>query len=66
MFHKQYLIDSLATAIFWSAIYIPFNHYVWGLSWEATLGISGTGSLLMFAFGGVFGWFLDKWRKKLV
>jgi len=62
---RKYVIDSLASSVFWVPIYIMFNTFVLNLEIWQVLVFAGFSAIVNFTFGGLFGRFLDWWRKKL-
>jgi hypothetical protein len=62
---RKYIIDSLASIAFWVPIYLIFNIFVLQLEIWQVLALAGFSAIVNFAFGGLFGRFLDFWRKKL-
>ncbi len=64
--NKKYIIDSLASIIFWVPLYIVFNYFVLQLEIWQILATAAFSALINFAFGGLFGKFLDWWRRLLI
>jgi hypothetical protein len=62
---RKYIIDSLASIAFWVPIYLVFNILVLHLAIWQVLALAGFSAVVNFAFGGMFGRFLDWWRRKL-
>lgn len=62
---RKYAFDALASVVFWVPIYIAFNMLGLHLEIWQVLVFAGFSAVINFAFGGVFGHFLDWWRKKL-
>ena len=63
-FNKRiFAIDSLACTIFWTIVYIPIFLYT-SRSMELALVGLGSAALLEILFGGLYGRFLDVFRKK--
>lgn len=62
---RRYAIDSLASIVFWVPIYLLFNIFVLQLEIWQLLTLAGFSAIVNVAFGGLFGRFLDWWRKKL-
>jgi hypothetical protein len=62
---RRYIIDSLASIVFWVPLYLAFNVLVLHLEIWQVLALAGFSAVVNFAFGGTFGRFLDWWRKKL-
>jgi len=62
---RKYVIDSLASIVFWVPIYLIFNMFALHLEIWQVLALAGFSAIVNFAFGGLFGRFLDWWRKKL-
>jgi hypothetical protein len=60
---RKFAIDSVGCAIFWTIAYIPIFVYT---SKSLGLGLAGLGSaaLLEILLGGLYGKFLDAFRKK--
>lgn len=61
---RRYAIDSLASIAFWVPIYLIFNIFVLQLEIWQVLTIAGFSAIVNVTFGGLFGRFLDWWRKK--
>jgi hypothetical protein len=61
---KKFIADSIGTAVFWTAVYLPI-FLVTSKSLEFALVGLGTSALVEVAFGGVFGRFLDWFRRAL-
>jgi hypothetical protein len=64
--NKKYIIDSLASIIFWVPLYIVFNYFVLHLEIWQILATAAFSALINFTFGGLFGKFLDWWRRLLI
>jgi len=62
---RKYVIDSLASIVFWVPLYIIFQTFGLHLEIWQVLVFAGFSAAINFAFGGLFGRFLDWWRKKL-
>ena len=62
---RKYVIDSLASIAFWVPIYLLFNIFVLHLEIWQVLALAGFSAIVNFVFGGMFGRFLDWWRRKL-
>lgn len=62
---RKYVVDSLASIAFWVPIYLIFNTFVLQLEIWQVLALAGFSSVVNFAFGGLFGRFLDWFRRKL-
>ncbi|MFQ5968888.1 MAG: L-alanine exporter AlaE [Nitrososphaerales archaeon] len=62
---RKYVIDSLASIAFWVPIYLVFNTFILHLEIWQVLALAAFSAMVNFAFGGLFGRFLDWWRKKL-
>lgn len=62
---RKYVIDSAASIAFWVPLYLVFNAYVLHLELWQILAMAGFSAVINFAFGGLFGRFLDWWRRKL-
>jgi hypothetical protein len=62
---RKYVVDSLASIIFWVPLYLIFNFLVLHLEIWQVLVFAGFSAAINFVFGGLFGRFLDWWRKKL-
>ncbi len=60
---KKFVIDSIATAIFWTIVYIPIYSYTSKTLYYALIGL-GLAALVEVAFGGLFGRYLDWFRTK--
>lgn len=58
---KKFIIDSIATAIFWTIVYIPIYLYTSKTLYFALIGL-GLAALVEVAFGGLFGRYIDKFR----
>lgn len=60
---RNFVIDSLACAIFWTMVYIPIFLYT---SKSIDLALVGLGSaaIVEILFGGLYGRFLDLFRSK--
>jgi hypothetical protein len=63
--HK-YVVDSLASIAFWVPIYFVFNIFILHLEIWQVLALAAFSAIVNFAFGGLFGRFLDWWRRKLI
>ncbi len=63
---KRYIIDSLASIIFWVPLYIIFNYFVLRLEIWQILALALFSTIINFTFGGLFGKFLDWWRRSLI
>jgi hypothetical protein len=63
---KLYIVDSLASIVFWVPIYIIFNIFVLRLELWQVLALAAFSAAINFAFGGLFGRFLDYWRRLLL
>jgi len=63
--HK-YVVDSLASIVFWVPVYLVFNIFILQLEIWQVLALAAFSAIVNFAFGGLFGRFLDWWRKKLI
>lgn len=61
--NKKYIIDSLASIVFWIPLYIIFNYFILKLEIWQVLASTVFSALINFVFGGLFGRFLDWWRK---
>ncbi len=59
---KKFVIDSIASAIFWTLVYIPVFAYT-SRSVELALVGLGSAALVVIVFGGAYGRFLDWFRK---
>jgi hypothetical protein len=59
---KKFVIDSIASAIFWTLVYIPVFAYT-SKSVELALVGLGSAALVEIVFGGAYGRFLDWFRK---
>ncbi|MGP8070655.1 MAG: L-alanine exporter AlaE [Candidatus Bathyarchaeia archaeon] len=59
---RKFLADSLATAVFWTIIYTPIFLYT-SKSLDLALVGLGTSAVVEIAFGGLYGRFLDWFRK---
>jgi hypothetical protein len=59
---KKFLVDSVASAIFWTVVYIPVFVYT---SRSVDLALVGLASaaLIEILFGGAYGRFLDWFRR---
>lgn len=62
---RRYVLDSAASVAFWVPIYLIFNVLVLHLEIWQVLAMAGFSAIVNFAFGGLFGRFLDLCRKKL-
>jgi hypothetical protein len=60
---KRFVVDAGAMAIFWTILYSPVFLYTSRTIEVAAFGI-GSSTALEILFGGVFGRFLDWFRKK--
>ena len=60
---KKYIIDSLASIVFWVPLYLIFNYFVLNLELWQVLATAGFSAIVNFTFGGLFGRFLDWFRK---
>ena len=58
---KKFLVDSVASAIFWTLVYIPVFAYT-SKSIELALVGLASAALIEILFGGVYGRFLDWFR----
>jgi hypothetical protein len=63
---RLYVIDSLASIVFWVPIYIVFNIFVLRLEVWQVIALASFSAVINFVFGGLFGRFLDKWRRILL
>jgi Protein of unknown function (DUF1144). len=63
---KLYIVDSLASIVFWVPIYIIFNIFVLRLELWQVLALAAFSAVINFVFGGLFGRFLDYWRRLLL
>ena len=61
---RQYIIDSLASITFWVPIYLVFNIFILNLEIWKVLALAGFSTIVNLVCGGLFGRFLDLWRKK--
>lgn len=61
---KRFLIDAAAMAIFWTIVYTPVFLYT-SKSIEAALFGLGSSTVLEILLGGVYGKFLDWFRRRL-
>ena len=59
---KKFFVDSVASAIFWTLVYIPVFAYT-SKSVELALVGLGSAALMEILFGGVYGRFLDCFRR---
>ncbi len=59
---KKFVIDSVASAIFWTMVYIPVFVYT-SKSVELALVGLGSAALIEILFGGAYGRFLDWFRR---
>ncbi len=59
---KKFVADSLATAIFWTVIYTPI-FLITSKSLDLALVGLGSSALVEVVFGGLFGRFLDWFRR---
>jgi hypothetical protein len=59
---KKFVMDSIGTAIFWTIVYIPIYLYTSKTLYFALVGL-GLAALVEVAFGGIFGRYLDWFRK---
>jgi hypothetical protein len=60
---KRFAVDAGAMAIFWTILYTPVFLYT-SKTFEAALFGLGSSTVLEILFGGVYGRFLDWFRKK--
>ncbi|MDA4130332.1 MAG: L-alanine exporter AlaE [Thaumarchaeota archaeon] len=60
---KRFAVDAGAMAIFWTTLYTPVFLYT-SKTLEAALFGLGSSTVLEILFGGVYGRFLDWFRKK--
>ena len=58
---KKFLVDSVASAIFWTLVYIPVFAYTSKSIGLALVGLASA-ALIEILFGGVYGRFLDWFR----
>lgn len=58
---KKFLVDSAASAIFWTLVYLPVFAYISKSVQLALLGL-GSAALIEILFGGAYGKFLDWFR----
>ncbi len=58
---KKFLVDSVASAIFWTLVYIPVFVYT-SKSIELALVGLASAALIEILFGGAYGRFLDSFR----
>ncbi len=61
--NKRYIIDSLASILFWVPLYIIFNYFVLNLEVWQVLATAAFSTAINLIFGGLFGRFLDLWRR---
>ncbi|MEM2855642.1 MAG: L-alanine exporter AlaE [Candidatus Nitrosocaldaceae archaeon] len=61
--NKKYIIDSLASILFWVPLYILFNYFVLKLDIWQILAMAAFSATINLIFGGLFGKFLDRWRR---
>ena len=59
---KKFFVDSVASAIFWTLVYIPVFAYT-SKSVELALVGLGSAALIEVLFGGAYGRFLDCFRR---
>jgi hypothetical protein len=59
---KKFVVDSIASAIFWTLVYIPVFVYT-SKSIELALVGLGSAALIEILFGGAYGRFLDWFRR---
>ncbi|MEM0029968.1 MAG: L-alanine exporter AlaE [Candidatus Nitrosocaldus sp.] len=64
-YRRRYIIDSVASIVFWVPLYIIFNLFVLRLELWQVLALAGFSAVVNFVFGGLFGRFLDAWRRLL-
>ncbi len=64
-YRRRYIIDSLASIVFWVPLYVIFNLFVLRLELWQVLALAGFSAVVNLAFGGLFGRFLDTWRRLL-
>jgi hypothetical protein len=62
---RKYVIDSAASIAFWVPLYVVFNMFALQLEFWQILALAGFSAIVNFAFGGLFGRFLDRWRRIL-
>jgi hypothetical protein len=60
---KRFAVDAGAMAIFWTILYTPVFLYTSKTLEAAAFGL-GSSTVLEILFGGVYGRFLDWFRKK--
>ncbi len=58
---KKFLVDSVASAIFWTLVYLPIFAYT-SKSVELMLVGLASAAMIEVIFGGVYGRFLDWFR----
>ncbi len=63
-FNRRFLVDAIATALFWTVVYSPVFLYTSKSLEAAFLGL-GFSALLEGLLGGPYGKFLDWFRRKL-
>jgi hypothetical protein len=61
---RKFIADAASMAIFWTVVYTPVFLYT-SRSIEAALVGLGSSTILEIALGGVYGKFLDWFRRKL-
>ncbi len=59
---KKFFVDSVASAVFWTLVYIPVFAYT-SKSVELALVGLGSAALIEILFGGAYGRFLDWFRR---
>lgn len=59
---RKFVVDSIASAIFWTVVYIPVFVYT-SKSMELALVGLASAALIEIVFGGVYGRFLDWFRR---
>lgn len=62
---KRFVVDSVGTAVFWTIIYIPI-FILTSRSFDIALIGIGSAAVVEIAFGGLFGKFLDRFRRILL
>jgi len=61
---RRFLVDAIATAVFWTVVYTPVFVYT-SKSFQAALVGLGSAALLEGILGGPYGKFLDWFRQRL-
>ncbi len=61
---RRFLVDAIATALFWTVVYAPIFLYTSKSLYAALIGLASA-ALLEGILGGPYGKFLDWFRREL-